>query len=161
MFLQLDSLYLEKLGIAIVHIAPEQFNKLQALIPDQESPVIGIEAEVINYAKAAANFTWGLQATNALNSHYTGAGVKLCILDTGLDLNHPDFKNRKIISQSFISGQSVQDILGHGTHCAGTSGGPLKSVNGQIPRYGIAHQTQLFIGKVLANNGTGSDLIWY
>ncbi|MCG3056580.1 hypothetical protein KZ287_30905, partial [Escherichia coli] len=35
--------------------------------------------------------TWGLQAVKAVESGYTGAGVKVAVLDTGFDENHPDF----------------------------------------------------------------------
>ena len=68
--------------------------------------------------------TWGLQATKVVGSQYSGAGIKVAILDTGLDLTHPDFVNRVIIEKSFISGEAVQDLQGHGTHCIGTACGP-------------------------------------
>ncbi len=57
-------------------------------------------------------------------------------------------------SASFV-GQPVQDLHGHGTHCIGTSCGP-KAPAGSTPRYGIAHQAQIFVGKVLTNSGSGA-----
>ena len=73
-----------------------------------------------------------------------------------LDLKHPDFQGRTIQSQSFITGESVQDINGHGTHCIGTACGPLNP--GVGPRYGVAHQAEIFAGKVLGGRaGRGSD----
>jgi subtilisin family serine protease len=70
---------------------------------------------------AAAKFvedstTWGLQATKVVDTTYSGLGIKVAVLDTGLDLTHPDFVGRKITSQSFIKGEDVQDKNGHGTH---------------------------------------------
>jgi subtilisin len=80
--------------------------------------------------------TWGLQVTKVVNSPYSGKNVKVAILDTGIDLNHPDFSGRTIVSQSFIDGETVQDIKGHGTHCSGTACGSKSS--SISPRYGIA-----------------------
>src|SRR5690606_32563482 len=59
---------------------------------------------------------WGVEATRSAISAYTGKGVKLALLDTGLDLTHPDFVARQIVSRSFVDGESVQDGNGHGTH---------------------------------------------
>ncbi|MGL4235501.1 S8 family serine peptidase [Tabrizicola sp.] len=99
--------------------------------------------------------TWGLQATGALNSPFTGAGIKICILDTGIDLQHPDFASRDITDRSFVPGEDVQDGNGHGTHCAGTAaGGPP---TGSTPRYGVAPNAKLHVGKVLGNQGAGRE----
>ena len=56
-------------------------------------------------------------------SPFSGQGIKVAILDTGIDFDHPDFIGREIVSKSFIADQEVQDGHGHGTHCAGTSCG--------------------------------------
>ena len=98
---------------------------------------------------------WGLHATGVLNSPFSGQGVKIAVLDTGLDLDHPDFAGRVIQHASFIAGEEVQDGHGHGTHCVGTACG---SVSNTIqPRYGIAHNAEIFAGKVLSNQGRGAD----
>ena len=102
-----------------------------------------------------ATLTWGLQATGVSQSKFTGKGVKVAVLDTGFDLQHPDFVGRQITTSSFISGQTVQDGNGHGTHCIGTACGPRKP--GQLPRYGVASEAEIFAGKVLSTEGSGSD----
>ncbi|TCK25609.1 S8 family serine peptidase [Pseudonocardia endophytica] len=99
--------------------------------------------------------TWGLQATGVLEAKETGKGVTVAVLDTGLDLEHPDFAGRQIQSRSFVDGQQVQDVQGHGTHTAGTTAGPLAPTTGR--RYGIAHEATLLVGKVLGDDGSGSD----
>lgn len=99
--------------------------------------------------------TWGLQTTKVINSSFSGQAIKVAVLDTGFDLNHPDFLGRKITSESFIEGEDAQDVNGHGTHCVGTACGP--QTPSTLPRYGVAYNAEIFVGKVLSNAGTGSD----
>lgn len=101
--------------------------------------------------------TWGLQAIGVPNSKFNGEGINVAVLDTGIDLQHTDFVNRMaIVQQSFVEGvSSVQDGHGHGTHTAGTIWGPTTPSSG--PRYGIAPRAQLYIGKVMADDGSGRD----
>jgi hypothetical protein len=98
--------------------------------------------------------TWGLIKCKVPPSPRSGAGIKVAILDTGLDLGHPDFAGRAIMSQTFV-GQPVQDLHGHGTHTCGTACG-TKAPAGAIPRYGIAYRAPIFVGKVLNNSGGGT-----
>jgi hypothetical protein len=98
--------------------------------------------------------TWGLVKCKVPPSMRSGAGIKVAVLDTGMDLGHPDFVGRAVTSQSFVAGQPVQDLHSHGTHCIGTSCGP-QSPAGTTPRYGIAHRARIFAGKVLSNSGSG------
>jgi len=95
--------------------------------------------------------TWGLSACRVPPSTRSGAGIKVAVLDTGMDLGHPDFAGRSITSATFV-GQPVQDLHNHGTHCIGTSCGP-QAPAGSTPRYGIAFRAAIFAGKVLSNSG--------
>ena len=99
--------------------------------------------------------TWGLKACKVPPSLRSGAGIKVAVLDTGMDLGHPDFTGRPFNTRSFV-GQPVQDLYGHGTHCIGTACGPKAPV-GSIPRYGIGYRSSIFVGKVLTNSGTGTS----
>ncbi len=101
--------------------------------------------------------TWGISATGADQSRYTGAGIRVAVLDTGIDLAHPDFVSRQITHANFVPGECVVDIQGHGTHCAGTAaaGSPTAA---NVPRYGVAPDAELFIAKVLNNRGAGREL---
>jgi subtilisin len=110
--------------------------------------------------------TWGLQACNVVGSQLSGAGVNVAVLDTGLDLQHPDFQDGRVVQTKSFVGQPVQDVPtpadplgrpgnpGHGTHCIGTACGPKEPGSG--PRYGIAYGAAIFVGKVLLNNGSGT-----
>lgn len=107
-------------------------------------------------APGEAQLTWGLQATGVARSRFTGRGIRVAVLDTGIDLGHPDFVGRQGASQSFVpEGEPVQDLHGHGTHCAGTACGPRQP--GRLPRYGVAGDAGLYVGKVLNNRGNGTD----
>ncbi|WHZ29367.1 MAG: hypothetical protein OJF51_004169 [Nitrospira sp.] len=99
--------------------------------------------------------TWGLYTTKAYKSSYGGRGIKIAVLDTGLDLNHPDLAGREIHTESFIDGEEVEDGNGHGTHTIGTSCGARNPHAG--PRYGVAYEAEIYAGKVLSNQGSGDD----
>ncbi|MBK8099394.1 MAG: S8 family serine peptidase [Planctomycetes bacterium] len=99
--------------------------------------------------------SWCLKAMRVAGRTRTGKGVRVAVLDTGLASDHPDFRNRSVISESFVPGDGVEDENGHGTHAAGIVVGPL------LPRigaaYGVAPDAELLVGKVLNRNGRGSD----
>jgi len=112
-------------------------------------------SQAANVPAAASDTTWGLRAIGVATAFPppTGRGVKVAVLDTGLDLNHPDFRNKVVegvTARSFVTGISVQDVHGHGTHCAGTVCGPRDSVGGI--RYGVAPEAELLVGKVFNNS---------
>ncbi|MDA3625225.1 S8 family serine peptidase [Saccharopolyspora sp. WRP15-2] len=98
--------------------------------------------------------TWGLLTCQVPQSAQTGGGISVAVLDTGLDLAHPDFAGRQVTSETFV-GQPVQDLYSHGTHCTGTACGPVDPPD-STPRYGIGDQASIFPGKVLSNSGTGA-----
>lgn len=100
--------------------------------------------------------SWGLQAVGALDSLSTGRGIRVAVLDTGIDLTHPAFlpllTTARIVVRNFTNGapDNVSDTHGHGTHCAGTIAGG--EVAGQ--RIGIAPGIErLIVGKVLGEGG--------
>lgn len=139
--------YLQGYKEAITHLVDNLSNG--RVIPEQQLTTAA-------FTDGAA--TWGLQATKVISSRYSGVGVKVAVLDTGLDLTHPDFAGRSITHKSFITGEDVQDLQGHGTHCIGTACGTLNPPAPASPmRYGIAHKAEIFAGKVLSNQGSGDD----
>lgn len=98
--------------------------------------------------------TWGLAQCQVPQSRWSGAGIKVAVLDTGMDLGHPDFAGREFVTRSFV-GEPVQDLNGHGTHCIGTACGP-KMPSESTSRYGIAFDSQVLVGKVLTNSGSST-----
>jgi subtilisin len=124
-------------------------NQLYDKLSSREVP-FGVEAEELAAFQDTSQLTWGLQATRVSTSSRSGQGIKVAVLDTGIDFQHPDFRGRDIQSQSFVSGVTVDDIFGHGTHCVGTACGPQRPFSG-VRRYGIAYGAQIFVAKVFDN----------
>lgn len=90
----------------------------------------------------------------------TGAGVLIAILDTGIDLDHPEFAGRIDVDGSCFGGASVcsglaalgDDDEGHGTHVAGIAAAAADSVG----KTGVAPDATLLPVKVLDSYGSGS-----
>ncbi|MGW0877097.1 S8 family peptidase [Streptomyces sp. NPDC002740] len=84
-----------------------------------------------------------------------GQGVKVAILDTGADAHHPDLAGRIAEAKDFSGSTSTGDAFGHGTHVASIVGGSGAASGGT--RKGVAPQADLLIGKVLGDDGQGSE----
>lgn len=154
------TLLLEDVGIAIIPESRGGTEQVRATLMSDES-VAEVRPEFWMFAlqqySDESDWTWGIAAIGADASTSTGEGVKLCVLDTGYDVDHPDFAGRTIVSRTFIQGETAQDGHGHGTHCAGTAAGTVPPALPDVPRYGTAPGAALHIGKVLNNSGSGRE----
>jgi len=161
-----SSVVFEQLGVALVSAPPERREALGAAASAHEG-VVAFEPErrvraiadagaaVEELALGAPRVTWGLRETGVAGSRFSGRGVRVAVLDTGLDRRHPDFSGRKLEAKSFVTGESADDGHGHGTHCIGTACGPAEPE--REPRYGIAYGAEIWAGKVLGDDGSGVD----
>ncbi|QGK70084.1 S8 family serine peptidase [Allosaccharopolyspora coralli] len=163
MFASSDGVVLHELGLAMINAGPDQARSLTD-VALAGGPIAAFEPDRTVYALAAepapdpgaGQLTWGLRAVGADQSDATGTGVRVAVLDTGFDAGHPDFAGREVVTASFVDGEDAQDGHGHGTHCIGTACGPRDPAAGG-PGYGVATGAAIYAGKVLGNEGSGTD----
>ncbi|MBB5781799.1 S8 family serine peptidase [Nonomuraea jabiensis] len=85
-------------------------------------------------------------APQAWERGYTGAGVKVAVLDTGIDATHPDLAGKVAARADFTEAQDERDVIGHGTHVASTIAGSGAASDGRYR--GVAPGVMLLDGKV-------------
>src|SRR3989344_1694250 len=104
---------------------------------------------------AGQTLPWGMDRIDADKTQglSSGAGIKVAILDSGIDLEHPDLAGRvKGGFNALNPGGSYDDDFGHGTHVAGI----VAALNNDIGTVGVAPLADLYAVKVLDNTGNGS-----
>jgi subtilisin family serine protease len=104
---------------------------------------------------------WGITAIHARDAGTmavtSGAGVRVCIVDTGIQANHPDLP-AGIQGENFVwmkgrlDTSKWADDNGHGTHVAGT----IAALDNAVGVVGVAPAASLFAAKALDRNGSGS-----
>lgn len=143
----------ESISAASVTIPTSSIDVLQ-----NKPNVLKVEPDPIVKTMQQVN-SWGyekVQAPTANSNGWTGKGVKVGIIDTGVRSNHPDLKIAGGIS--FVNGTSTfEDDEGHGTHVAGIIG----ALNNDIGTIGIAPEAEIYAIKSLNKSGIGilSDVI--
>ncbi len=143
-------------------------NSLQGLLKNPN--VVGVEYDVEFQAlgkpgssQPAQKLPWGIDKIDADLANGTGAGVKVCVVDTGIDKDHPDLQKNIVGGKNFVAKGAVVDPTkwdddnGHGTHVAGT----IAAVDNMVGVVGVAPQASLLAAKVLNRQGSGyiSDII--
>lgn len=103
--------------------------------------------ETLNYNLTKINIT------SAWQSCFQGQAIKVAVIDTGVDLDHPDLQANMISGKSFVSGvSSPDDDEGHGTHVAGI----VAAVNNNGGVIGVAPKAKIMPIKVLNSQGSGT-----
>ncbi len=106
----------------------------------------------------APNYTYGLQMISlpAVNANYpelTGKGIKVGIIDTGIENTHSELSGKTVAFMDYISKKNLPyDDYGHGTHVAGVIAGS----NASDKRISVAPDVKLFVAKAFSKYG-GSD----
>ncbi len=108
----------------------------------------------------AQTLPWGITRINADDSWILSDGldVKVGVIDTGIDTDHPDLKNNLAGCVNFISSnKTCEDDNGHGTHVSGI----IAAEDNNLGVVGVAPKAKIYSLKVLNKNGSGylSDII--
>lgn len=116
-----------------------------------------IEPDVKVYADdAELDATWGVVRINAGVTQASGArggGVRVAVIDTGIDYTHPDLDANYKGGWDFVSNDAdPMDDNGHGTHVAGT----IAAEDNDVGVVGVAPDAELYALKVLNSSGSGS-----
>ncbi len=115
-------------------------------IPVPESPRLAVDPKEI---------PWGVKRVNAPSAWNTtlGRGVKVGVIDTGIDYNHPDLKANYAGGYNALDqSKTPLDDNGHGTHVAGIIGAAADGLGVA----GVAPGVSLYAVKVLSAQGSGS-----
>ncbi|GGN42149.1 S8 family serine peptidase [Deinococcus daejeonensis] len=134
----------------------------------------GLTAQAL-YAPSG-EFTWGdnaLRVQNLRASGYTGTGVAVCVGDTGIDGNHPEFARKLKGFKNFVTTEAnrndpyaLNDLSHHGTHVSGTIFAQLGAGTGAAGLQdgmdaggvvGVATGVNLYMARVLGDTGSGSS----
>ena len=91
----------------------------------------------------------------AKSEGFDGTGIKVAVIDSGMDANHPDLAGQIIASKDFTGSGSTSDPVGHGTFVASEIAGTGKASNGQYA--GVAPGAKLINARVIDRTGGGYD----
>jgi len=165
---------LEALGVLVLQVPNAAEEKIVIALsknPHVEYAELDYLAEaffVPNDTYFAAN-QWGLENTGQVIKGVIGTidadidgptswdttqgGVKVAILDTGIDQNHEDLSAKVVLQQNFTDSPTIDDLYGHGTHVGGIVAALTNNSTGVA---GGCPSCQLMNGKVLNDRGSGA-----
>lgn len=116
----------------VIAVEPDRYLSIKACFAVLEPDLVTWNVEKVGYADGTTKTAW--------------------ILDTGIDLDHPDLNVDRTRSKSFNEGEtSAEDNNGHGTHIAGIIG----AINNSIGTLGVASGATIVGLKILDENGEG------
>ncbi len=134
----------------------------EAAFPDVRSVIRPFVAAGRPALDGSQELPWGIQRVNAPAAWAAtrGAGVKVAVIDTGIDYDHPELKPAIAGGWNATNKENPADFKddnGHGTHCSGT----IAAADNEEGVVGVAPAVSLYGVKVLDANGSGtfSDVI--
>ena len=168
-----------EIGIVVVSSSEGVSNKIskkgnvRSVVPDLNvqwiDPKLHPEASPLSIGSNEPYFglLWGMDAIDApeaWNTGQTGAGVRVAVLDSGIDAEHPDLEPNlnKGLSKSFVPGEdwNVREIgdtyFNHGTHVAGT----IAAADNEFGVIGVAPNAEIVAVKVLSEYSGSGNFSW-
>jgi hypothetical protein len=148
---------------SVYHLKPALAASLpqEAIDSLKRDPKIEYIVEDLQIFKMGETLDWGVNRIDAdiVHEYNNGTGIKVAILDTGIDYNHPDLAANYAGGYDFGGDYSgapndddPMDYDGHGTHCAGIVAAMMGNDEGVI---GVAPEAELYAVKVFSDDGSG------
>ena len=136
-------------------LSPQQLQRVKGdpdvLVVSEDRPVKALDVSPLSSGEPTPpTGVRRIEAATATTTR-TASGVNVAVIDTGVDLTHPDL-NAAQGKNCLTSGASANDDNGHGSHVAGTIG----AKNNGSGVVGVAPGTKIYAVKVLDYNGNGS-----
>jgi subtilisin family serine protease len=95
-------------------------------------------------------YAGAVQAFEAWPQRPTLPGIRVAVIDSGIDGGHPEFRGRIAAHKSFVGGSALRDVHGHGTFVSGLIAASLNNDQGIA---GMAFPAQLLVAKVVRTDG--------
>lgn len=148
----------ESLGMVHAIIPQVQYDRLVASpsveFVEHDSEVTFASSDSLETAEYSES--WGLEAIGAEavhSSEFTGKGIKIAVLDTGVDYLHPDLRPNYKGGYDFVNDDDdPMDDNGHGTHVAGI----IAAARDGKGVLGVAPEAEIYAVKVSDSRGKGS-----
>ena len=154
-----NSTKLKHFDASVMELTAEQFGKLKAkgydIEPNGKMKVLGAPSVAVD---PPADQPWGIVAVKAFEAHdiTQGAGVTVCVVDTGVDDSHQELVGQVVDGENTIPGAVAPnghpiyfDDMGHGTHVSGTIAAKGVKI------FGVAPQAQIYAVKAMNQDGEG------
>lgn len=148
-----DIAELEDLGAVVTrryHLVPGLAARIPAgLEITLDSPrIVAIDADAPGQWLDEYDEAWGVKRVDAREAHLrgvTGKGVRIGIMDSGINPGHPDLADNYVFGYDFeIMSSAMSDPFNHGTHVSGTAA----AVGNGVGVIGMAHEADLYMLKV-------------
>ena len=150
------------IGVTVLKVPAGEALQAAGILNTQE----GVEYAEPNYLAYAMDTTpndpsWSsqygpnrIQAPQAWDVTTGSTSIVLAVVDTGVDLDHPDLVSKIVAGYDFANGDNnAQDDNGHGTHVAGIA---AAASNNGVGIAGVSWGARIMPVKVLDSNGSGS-----
>lgn len=150
---------LAQMALAVLRarrVTPAATRGVRYIWLDQTVRALGGAARPTVAAPLRDHYLTQIGAPIAWRNGDEGDGVRVAVLDTGVEAAHPDLRGQVVAVRNFTGEPGgVTDKFGHGTFVAAEIAGTGRASGGE--RRGVAFGARLVIGKVLGNDGTGLE----
>lgn len=126
--------------------------RLDAVKADSQVLFVSEDREVSIGAQTLPTGVDRIDAEQTATHTNKGTGVNVAVIDTGIDLTHPDLKANIVGGKNCSTGKSYKDGNGHGSHVSGT----IAAANNTEGVVGVAPEAKLWAVRVLNNAGSGT-----